>query len=572
MEDRGHRRPDGEPAELLFQSAVVQPPLLLACCALLLLLCLWVARRRRGPASSASPRGGKRPPGPVGWPLLGNALQLGRLPHLTFCELARRYGDVFQLRLGMRAVVVLNGEAAIRQALVQQGALFAGRPDFPSFRLVSGGKSMAFGRYTERWRAQRRVAHATLRAFSTANTPSKRLFEQHVAAEAQELIEGLLERSAGGTCYANPAPLLVVANANVLCALCFGQRYSHGDGEFRALLNRNDRFGQTVAAGSLVDVLPWLQAFPNPVRRVFRDFQALNRELYDFVRAKVAQHRRTFRPGAPPRHMSDALLDHMEHGPGTQQGLAGGDYVEGSLTDLFGAGQDTTSTALAWVLLLLLKHPQHLRQLQADLDRVVGRGRLPRADDRAALPRLEAFLYETLRYTSFVPLTIPHTTTAEALLDGFRIAKGTVVFVNQWSVNHDARRWKEPHVFDPARFLDARQEVLDRDLACRVLVFSMGKRRCIGEQLAKLQLFLFTAILLHQCELQANPAEELTMDCEHGLALKPLPYTLAVTKRRRAGAGAIETGNQRRGEEGSPAGLGAAAPLRGAATTDGGEF
>ncbi|XP_060118333.1 cytochrome P450 1B1-like [Heteronotia binoei] len=512
------RSPEGEPAPLL-KSAV--PPALLVSCALL--LCLWARRRRRPRAP------GKSPPGPLGWPLLGNVLQLGRLPHLTFCELARRYGAVFQLRLGMRAIVVLNGEAAIRQALVQQSGLFAGRPDFPSFRLVSGGKSMAFGHYTERWRAQRRVAHATLRAFSTANTPSKRLFEQHVAAEAQELIDGLVGLSEGGA-FADPAPLLTVANANVMCALCFGQRYSHSDGEFRALLGRNDRFGQTVAAGSLVDVLPWLQAFPNPVRSVFHDFQALNRELHDFVRAKVAQHRRTFQPGASPRHISDAILERMEYGPGAQQGLAG-DYVEGTLTDLFGAGQDTTSTALAWVLLLLLKHPALRRQLQEDLDRVVGRSRLPTTDDRAALPRLEAFLYETLRYSSFVPLTIPHATTADVVLDGFHIAKDTVVFVNQWSVNHDRLRWKDPQVFDPARFLDAGQETLDRDLACRVLIFSLGKRRCIGDQLAKLQLFLFTAILLHQCDLEANPAEELTMDCEHGLALKPLPYTLAVRRR-----------------------------------------
>ncbi|XP_053113649.1 cytochrome P450 1B1-like [Hemicordylus capensis] len=515
----GERRsPEWEPAALL--KSAVQPALLVSCA---FLLYLWGRKRpRRAP--------GKSPPGPVGWPLLGNVLQLGRLPHLTFCELARRYGDVFQLRLGMRAIVVLNGEAAIRQALVQQGGLFAGRPDFPSFHLVSGGKSMAFGRYTERWRAQRRVAHATLRAFSTANTPSKRLFEQHVAAEAQELIDGLVRLSAGGA-YVNPAPLLTVANANVMCALCFGQRYSHSDGEFRALLSRNDRFGQTVAAGSLVDVLPWLQAFPNPVRSVFRDFQALNRELHDFVRAKVAQHRRTFQDGAPPRHISDAILERMERGPGAQQQGLVGDYVEGTLTDLFGAGQDTTSTALAWVLLLLLKHPLLRRQLQADLDRVVGRCRLPTADDRASLPRLEAFLYETFRYSSFVPVTIPHATTADVLLDGFSIPEGTVIFVNQWSVNHDRLRWKDPHVFDPTRFLDAPQENLDRDLTCRVMLFSVGKRRCIGDQLAKLQLFLFTAILLHQCELEANPAEELTMDCEHGLALKPLPYTVSVTRR-----------------------------------------
>uniref|UniRef100_A0A2D4MJT5 Uncharacterized protein n=1 Tax=Micrurus spixii TaxID=129469 RepID=A0A2D4MJT5_9SAUR len=159
------------------------------------------------------------------------------------------------------------------------------------------------------------------------------------------------------------------------------------------------------------------------------------------------------------------------------------------------------------------------------------------------MPRLEAFLYETLRYCSFVPVTIPHATTADVRLDGFHIPEGTVIFVNQWSVNHDRLRWKDPHVFDPRRFLDDRQETLDRDLACRVLIFSMGKRRCIGDQLAKLQLFLFTAILLHQCDLTANPAEQLSVDSDHGLVLRPRPYTLSVS--RRSTSPAEEDGSRR---------------------------
>uniref|UniRef100_A0A8C8SYP0 Uncharacterized protein n=1 Tax=Pelusios castaneus TaxID=367368 RepID=A0A8C8SYP0_9SAUR len=501
----------GEPAPSL--QAAVRPALLLSCA--LFLLCLWARGRPRRPRRS--------PPGPFAWPLLGNVLQLGRLPHLTFCELARRYGDVFQLRLGRRAVVVLNGEAAIRQALVRQGGHFAGRPDFPSFRLVSGGRSVAFGPYSAQWRAQRRLAHLCLRAFSTADGRSRRTFEQHVVAEARELTRVLARRGEGGA-YFDPCPLFTVANANVICALCFGQRYGHEDSEFRALLGRNDRFGQTVGAGSLVDVLPWLQAFPNPVRRVFRDFQALNRELHDFVKAKVAQHRRTYDPRLT-RDISDAVLGRIEQAEGLSR-----EHVDGTLTDIFGAGQDTTSTALCWVLLLLLKHPHLQRRLRAELDSVVGRARLPTAEDRRCLPYLEAFIYETLRFSSFVPVTIPHATTADVVLRGFCIPKDTVVFVNQWSVNHDRSKWKDPHLFDPARFLDAEHK-LDRDLACGVMIFSLGQRRCIGDQLAKLQLFLFTAILLHQCTFEANPAERLTMDCVHGLALKPMPFTVSVKMR-----------------------------------------
>lgn len=94
----------------------------------------------------------------------------------------------------------------------------------------------------------------------------------------------------------------------------------------------------------------------------------------------------------------------------------------------------------------------------------MGHSRLPTTEDRPHLPLLEAFIYETLRYSNFVPITIPHVTTADVELEGFHIPKGTVDFVNQWSVNHDCSKWSEPQCFDPTRFLD-KQQCLDRELA-----------------------------------------------------------------------------------------------------------
>ncbi|NWS72491.1 CP1B1 protein, partial [Crotophaga sulcirostris] len=486
---------------------------------------LLLARTRRRSGTKRGFSGKRSPPGPFAWPLVGNALQVGRLPHLAFERLARRYGAIFQLRLGCRRVVVLNGEVVIRRALVGLGAHFAGRPDFPSFQLVSGGRSVAFRSCSPQWRARRRLAHSALRARSTAAE-----VERHVVAEAGDLVRLFLRRSWDGA-YFEPSPLLVVANANVLCALCFGHRYGHADSEFTALLGRNDRFGQTVGAGSMVDVLPWLLHFPNPVRRVFRDFQALNRELHGFVCTKVVQHRQTFDPHTV-RDISDVMIAAVEHSDRVPEGLRPED-VDGAMTDIFGAGQDTTSTALSWILLLLLKHPQLQQDIQAEMDRVVGRSRLPMAEDRPHLPLLEAFIYETLRYSSFVPITIPHATTDDVELEGFHIPKGTVVFINQWSVNHDSSKWPDPQRFDPTRFLDSQQR-LDRDRAGSVMIFSTGQRRCIGDQLSKLQLFLFTAILLHQCSFHTNPAENLTMDCIHGLALKPRPFTVTVRQRHPA--------------------------------------
>ncbi|XP_068964692.1 cytochrome P450 1B1 isoform X1 [Petaurus breviceps papuanus] len=489
----------------------------------------WFLRRcRRPPWVSCSP------PGPFQWPLIGNAVEVGSIPHLSFTRLARRYGDVFQIRLGSYPVVVLNGERAIRQALVQQGSAFASRPQFPSFQVVSNGRSLAFSKYSEIWKVQRRVAHGTVRAFSTGQVRSRRVLEQHVLSETRELVMLLVQGSAGGA-FLNPCPLTVVAVANVMSAVCFGCRYSHNDKEFCELLSHNERFGRTVGAGSLVDVLPWLQRFPNPVRTAYRDFQKLNRDFYSFVLDKFLKHRSSLKPGAPPRDMMDAFIHTVgkeEESPGeAKPGLRlDTDYVPATVTDIFGASQDTLSTALQWLLILFIRYPKVQARVQEELDRVVGRDRLPSLDDQPHLPYVMAFLYEAMRFSSFIPVTIPHATTTDTSIMGYHIPKDTVVFINQWSVNHDPVKWQNPEDFNPARFLD-NKGFIDKDMASGVMIFSVGKRRCIGEELSKIQLFLFIAILAHQCNFLANPDEDPEMNFSYGLTIKPKSFTINVTLR-----------------------------------------
>ncbi|KAM4693202.1 cytochrome P450 1B1 [Discoglossus pictus] len=486
------------------------------------------------------------PPGPFPWPLIGNAMQLGSSPHLSFVDFAKRYGDVFQIKLGSQKVVVLNGDRAIRQALLQKGADFAGRPTFPSFKVVSGGRSLAFGVFDERWRVHRKVAHSTVRAFSTGNAQTKCSMGRHVLTEAKELIS-LFTRLGEGGKYFYPGRHLVVSVANVMSAVCFGRRYSHDDLEFQSLLSNNDKFSKTVGAGSLVDVMPWLQHFPNPVRTVFSNFQQVNKDFYSFVYNKFVQHRSTVTWGKT-RDMMDAFIHILiqndgngvnSHKEDRRDGVKNGqqalhlletDHVPATVTDIFGASQDTLSTALQWLIFFLIRYPNIQVKMQEEVDKVIGRDRLPMVDDQPNLPYIMAFLYELMRFSSFVPVTIPHATTKDTDLLGFHIPKDTVVFVNQWSVNHDPEKWSKPEEFNPSRFLDDKG-FLNKDLVSSVMIFSIGKRRCIGEELSKMQLFLFASLLAHQCTFTANPAVKLNLNCDYGLSIKPKPFMVSMTLR-----------------------------------------
>uniref|UniRef100_A0AAY4CJ69 Cytochrome P450 n=1 Tax=Denticeps clupeoides TaxID=299321 RepID=A0AAY4CJ69_9TELE len=493
-------------------SGQVQPALV-TCFIFLFFLetCLWVRNFRLK----------KRLPGPFAWPVVGNAMQLGQMPHLTFAKLAKKYGNVYQIKLGCNNIVVLNGEATIRKALLQHSTEFAGRPNFTSFQSVSGGNGMTFNSYSKEWRIHRKIAQSTIRAFSSANNENKKAFEMHIVAEAMDLVQTFLKLSSNGQ-YFNPSHELTVAAANVICALCFGKRYGHDEQEFRTLLTRIDKFGETVGAGSLVDVMPWLQSFPNPVRSGFQSFKEINKEFFTFVKNKVIQHRETYNPNVT-RDMSDAIIGVIDKAD-SHTGLTEA-HTEGTVADLIGAGLDTVSTAMHWVLLLLAKHPDIQSKLQEDIDRVIGRERLPSIEDKNNLDYLNAFIYETMRYTSFVPVTIPHSTTCDVIIEGLFIPKDTVVFINQWSVNYDPEKWKDPHVFNPSRFLDE-NGILDKSLTSNVMIFSIGKRRCIGDQIAKVEIFLFTVILLQQFTIEKDPSQDLSLHCSYGLSLKPLNYKI----------------------------------------------
>ncbi|XP_060896731.1 cytochrome P450 1B1 [Labrus mixtus] len=472
-------------------------------------------------------RPSRLPPGPFAWPVIGNAAQLGKAPYLYFARMAQKYGNVFRIKLGCRTVVVLNGDS-IKHALIKNGPNFSGRPDFTSFQCVSNGYSLAFGTSTDLWKMHRKVAQSTIRMFSTGNPHTKRTFERHILGEVRELLQLFVGKTQEERFF-QPMAYLVVSTANIMSAVCFGKRYSYEDEEFRQVVGRNYQFTETVGAGSIVDVMPWLQYFPNPIKTMFDNFKKLNLEFYTFIRDKVVEHRKTIESSSI-RDMADAFIVALDQRRDKSGLSSGKDYVSSTMGDIFGASQDTLSTALQWIILIMVKYPEVQERLQQEVDRVVDRSRLPSVEDQVKLPYVMAFIYEVMRFSSFIPLTIPHSTTTDTSFMGYIIPKNTVVFVNQWSINHDPAIWSQPETFNPQRFLDL-SGALNKDLTSSVLIFSLGKRRCIGEDLSKMQLFLFTTLIAHQCHITGDPARPPTIDFEYGLTLKPCAFSIAVSLR-----------------------------------------
>ncbi|XP_062945032.1 cytochrome P450 1A2 [Cynocephalus volans] len=481
------------------------------------ILCLvyWVIKASRPPV----PKGLKSPPGPWGWPLIGHMLALGKCPYLTLSRMSQQYGDVLQIRIGSTPVVVISGLDTIRQALVKQGNDFKGRPDLYSFSFITDGQSFSFSPDSGPvWAARRRLAQDALKSFSTASNPassSSCYLEDHVSKEAEALISKFQELMAGSGCF-DPYNALVESVANVIGAMCFGQHFPQHSGEMLSLLKSTHEFVEAASSGNPVDFLPILRYLPSPT---LQRFKAFNQKFLRFLQKTVQEHYQDFDRNSV-QDITGALFKYSEKGTTVNGEHIPPEKIVNLVNDLFGAGFDTITTAISWSLMYLVTKPGIQRKIQKELDTVIGRTRQPRLSDRSQLPYLEAFILETFRHSSFVPFTIPHSTTRDTTLNGFYIPKGCCVFINQWQVNHDQELWGDPFEFRPERFLTTEGTAINKELSENVLLFGLGKRRCIGEVLARWEVFLFLAILLQQLEFSVPPGVEVDLTPIYGLNMK----------------------------------------------------
>jgi cytochrome P450 len=124
------------------------------------------------------------------------------------------------------------------------------------------------------------------------------------------------------------------------------------------------------------------------------------------------------------------------------------------LWDVMAGGIDTSATSIEWLIYILINHPEVQTKAQEELLRVVGPNRLPTFDDAENLPYLNAVISECFRFKHFAPFGIPHSTTKDTTLGGYRVPKAAQVMINIYALHMDPENWKDPEEFRPERFLE----------------------------------------------------------------------------------------------------------------------
>ncbi|KTG41404.1 hypothetical protein cypCar_00000835 [Cyprinus carpio] len=434
--------------------------------AVLVLILLW---KIRGKQSSFE----RLPPGPAPNPLLGNLFQFNiKEAYKYYLELSNRYGSVVTIWLANTPVVIISGYQALKDTMIGLGEEFSGRAVYPLLMKSTYGYGV-LSTSGHRWKEMRRFTLMTLKNFGMG----RRSIEERVREEAENLVE--MFKKCEGSAF-SPADMLFNALNNVICSIVFGHRL--------------------------------VSLFPGKHHQLFKDLE----EAREYCKREAQARMNTLDPSCPQDFIEAFVLKMKEErdNPDTEYNF---DNLVSVVWNMFSAGTETTSSTIRYALLLMMKHQDIQERVQQEIDEVVGQDRWPSVEDRQNLPYTDAVIHEIQRYMDLAPIAVPHKMMCDTEYSGYIIPKGVMVFPLLSSVLIDPKLWKNPNCFDPENFLDAVGRFQKNDA---FVVFGMGKRACLGEALARIELFIFFTSLLQHFTFKATvPPEELDTtpkDCSFG--------------------------------------------------------
>ncbi|CAI5692811.1 cytochrome P450 2F3 [Oreochromis niloticus] len=461
------------------------------------------------------------PPGPTALPLIGNLLQIDKkAPFKSFVKFSETYGPVMTVYLGWQRTVVLVGYDAVKEALVDQADDFTGRAPTPF--LHNPNKKYGIGSSNgERWRQLRRFTLTTLRDFGMG----RKGMEEWIQEESEHMRAHMLKLK--GSPF-DPTFLLSCTVSNVICCLVFSQRFSYEDKQFLRLLTILSHIGKLNSSpvGQMYNLFSKLMDhLPGPHHKVFAEYE----EVRKFIKMKIQEHKDTLDPSSP-RDYIDSFLIRINQEKEISTTEFHYDNLVSTIMTLFLAGTQTTSSTLRFALSVLIKYPKIQETMQQEIDSVTGKGRCPSMEDRKSLPFSLAVIHEMQRFLDLVPLSLPHYTLNDISFRGYTIPKDTVIIPLLHSVLKEEKQWATPRSFNPQHFLDNNGSFKKSPA---FMPFSAGKRNCVGESLARMELFIFIVSLLQDFTFScAGGPDSINLIPEYSSFLNvPCRYHIMATPR-----------------------------------------
>ncbi|KAK9053939.1 hypothetical protein SSX86_025014 [Deinandra increscens subsp. villosa] len=406
-------------------------------------------------------------------PLIGHLYLLKPPLYRTLAKISAKYGPILQLQLGFRRVLVVSSPSAAEECFTKNDVVFANRPKLLFGKIIGVNyTSLVSSPYGDNWRNLRRIASIEILSIH-------RLNEFHgVRVEENRL---LIRKLRSISSPVNAKLMLYELTLNVMMRMISGKRYFGGvdremeeEGKrFREILDETFLLAGASNVGDYLPILSWLG-----IKGLEKKLIALQEKRDVFFQGLIEQLRKS--KGAEvvngKKTMIELLLSLQESEPEYYTDA----MIRSFVLVLLAGGSDTSAGTMEWAMSLLLNHPLVLKKAQDEIDRVIGNNRLVDESDIAKLPYLRCIINETLRLYPAGPLLVPHESSEDCVVGGYKIPRGTMLIVNQWAIHHDPKVWDDPERFNPERF-DGLEG--NRD-GFKLMPFGSGRRSCPGEGLA----------------------------------------------------------------------------------------
>ncbi|WKX91278.1 hypothetical protein Q1695_009819 [Nippostrongylus brasiliensis] len=474
------------------------------------------------------------PPGPFPLPLIGNVHQLAYgmfVRKMSIIEIlqewAKKYGSVHTFWFGPMATVnVCDYDLAV-EAMVKKGSNFADRFSPYLLTMIRNGRGVIISNGPP-WLEQRRFALHTLRNFGLG----RNLIEERIMFEFNISCEALDKRINAGENSIEPHTSFDLLIGNIINRLLFTDRFEKENEEtFFELKRQMDR---TMDDFSFFDMLldettvEW-PYFKQRINRLIKPTFA----VLDFVRKQIEQRKRAISNGShvllgEGDDFVDAFLIQMAKDEASGEPSSfDNEMLVMTLFDLWLAGQETTVTMLYWSFVHLLLNPKVKSRVEEELFSITKRQRPLTLADRPSTPYYNATLTEIHRCTSMIPLNLWRDTAEDTTVGPYTIPKGTAIAAQIALIMNDERHFQNHREFNPERYLNGNK--LDQ----MVVPFGLGKRSCLGESLARAELYLIIANLLLRYKISADPD---FMPCtkamnEKGTMRRPQSYHICLEHR-----------------------------------------
>ncbi|KAK6820189.1 hypothetical protein RU639_007484 [Aspergillus parasiticus] len=435
------------------------------------------------------------PPGPPRLPIIGNLHQApSGQPWRKYKEWSDKYGPMISVRNGASTTIIVSSWEIIKMHMERKNTIYSHRPPMLFFERVTGGLNASVLPYGETWKAHRNIRSSVLKPSMTV----KYREIQHV--EVTQLIYELLSKD-------DFSPVIRRCIASVFTTLAYGTHVEQdSDAEIEELEEINRKI--TVASeavmtgpGAITALLfPSLGLLSN---RWETQADALHIQLTTVLeeRTKSALRKTTWNwvKEIENNEKSQCLsLKELSH-------LVGGLY-EASMAAYQG---------LRVIIAAIILFPEAAARARDELDKAVGKGRLPDFVDCDRLPWTNAFIKEAMRWRSLSPLGAPRAAFRDDEFMGYRIPRFATILINTYAIDHDEKTFPDPFDFKPERWID--------NPHLPQLLYGFGQRGCPGRHMGQDSLFLVTSRLLWAFNIESGESGDLDLerllDSAHGTSL-----------------------------------------------------